>query len=54
MNVNQFVQVSTWSSILLLIFGVQTRLFQLNGITWFFFGFLCFIGFFSFVLSRPK
>jgi len=54
MNTNHFVQVTTWSAILLIIFGVETNLFQLNGITWFFFGFLCVIGFFAYVLNRAN
>lgn len=50
MNVSRFIDVTTWMSILVIIFGVLTKLFDV-GIALGFLGFLCIVGFLNYVLT---
>lgn len=46
---DNLIRNTTWSAILLIIFGVLFKVIESNFTTWFLFAFLCVIGFFDFV-----
>jgi hypothetical protein len=46
---DNLIRNTTWTAILLIIFGVLFKVIESNFITWFLFAFLCVIGFFDFV-----
>jgi len=54
MNPKTFVQVTTWSAILLIIFGVLSGVIQQTPATWIFFVFLCIVGLFAALDGRSK
>lgn len=51
MKMYQFVGVTTWSSILIIIFGVLFGVIERDGVTWFVFAFLCVVGILNFLLG---
>jgi hypothetical protein len=54
MNVKSFVQITTWSAILLIIFGVLSKVIQQTPAMWIFFAFLCVVGLFAALDGRSK
>ena len=54
MNVKSFVQVTSWSSILLIIFGVLSGIIVQTPAMWIFFVFLCIVGLFAALDGRNK
>lgn len=46
---DNLIRNTTWTAILLIIFGVLFNVIESNFTTWFLFAFLCVIGFFDFV-----
>lgn len=52
MKTSQFVGITVWSSILLIIFGTMSGVFKSNFTTWFFFVFLCIVALGVFGHSR--
>lgn len=54
MNVKSFVQITTWSAILLIIFGVLSKVIQQTPAAWIFFAFLCIVGLFAALDGRSK
>lgn len=44
MNPSTFVSVTTWASILIMVYGILFKIFDNSFTTWFLFGFLCVMG----------
>ena len=49
---DNLIRNTTWTAILLIIFGVLFKVIESNFTTWFLFAFLCVIGFFDYVDRR--
>ena len=43
MKTSQFVGITVWASILIIVFGTMSGVFKSNFTTWFFFVFLCIV-----------
>lgn len=54
MNTSKFVAITTWVSLLIIIFGILTGFFDKSVTTWFIFLFLCSVGILNSAMNYKK